>query len=100
MDVGGVAIPRADLGHPRLILGAFATAQFAFYRSIDQDPFDLGLLRRRSDERDSGRTPNLIIDVLAIRCDQVGGRNIFAFLHTYTRIGIGMNQMSTTSPIW
>src|SRR5262245_30759246 len=32
-----VAIPRADLGHPRFILRAFATAQFFFYRSIDQD---------------------------------------------------------------
>jgi hypothetical protein len=82
MDVVRVAIPGTDLGHPRRILGAFATAQFFFYRSIDQDSFDFGLLRRRSDERDSGRTPNLVIDVLAVCCNQVGCRNMFAFLRT------------------
>src|SRR5262245_40112462 len=73
MDVVGMAIPRPDLGHPRFILGALAAAQFFFYRSIDQDPFDLGLLRRCSDERDIGRTPKLVIDALSIHGNQVEG---------------------------
>jgi hypothetical protein len=73
MDVIGVAIPRAHLGHPRSIILALDTAEFFFYRSIDENPLDLGLLGSCSDEGDVGRTPNFSIDVLSIRGNQIAG---------------------------
>ena len=48
-------------------------------RSIDEDSLHFGLLGRCSDEGNIGKAPNLVIDVLSIRCNQVAGYNIFAF---------------------
>ncbi|MGC1234683.1 MAG: hypothetical protein WA838_08475, partial [Xanthobacteraceae bacterium] len=67
MDVVSMAIPGTHLGHPRSIILALETAEFFFYRSIDQDPRDFGLLGGCSDEGDIGRSPKLVVDVLSIR---------------------------------
>src|SRR6266571_2253244 len=73
MDVVSMAIPGTHLGHPRSIILALNTAEFFFYRSIDEDPLDFGLLGRCSDEGDIGKAPNFVIDVLSIRCNHVAG---------------------------
>src|SRR4029077_7058498 len=73
MDVVSMAIPGTHLGHPRFIILALNTAELFFYRGIDEDPLDFGLLGRSSDEGDIGRTPSFVIDVLSIRRNQVAG---------------------------
>jgi len=78
MDMVGVAIPRTHLRHPRFIVIAFYPAEFLFYRSIDQDAFDVGLLGCCFDEGDIGSTPIFAIDVLPIHGNQVAGRDIIA----------------------
>ena len=73
MDVVSMAILGTHLGHPGFVTLALDTAQFFFYRSIDEDPLDFGLLGCCSDEGDVGRAPDPVIDVLSIRCHQVAG---------------------------
>jgi hypothetical protein len=73
MDVVSTAIPGTHLGHPRFIVLVLDTAEFFFYRSIDEDSLHFGLLGRCSDEGNIGWAPNLVIDVLSIRCNQVAG---------------------------
>ena len=71
MDVVIMAIPRAHLGHPRFVTGAVNTAELFFYRSIDEDALDFGLLSRGSDEGHIRWTPSFVIDVLSIRRNHV-----------------------------
>src|SRR5260370_3725235 len=71
MDVVIMAIPRAHLGHPRLIILALNAAEFFFYRSIDEDALDLRLLGRSLDEGHIRWTPSFVIDVLSIRGDHI-----------------------------
>jgi hypothetical protein len=71
MDVVIMAIPRAHLGHPRLIILALNAAKFFFYRSIHEDALDLRMLSRGSDEGHIRWTPSFVIDVLSIRCNHV-----------------------------
>jgi len=80
MNMVRVPVPRAYLGHPGLVFVALDPAQFFFYRSIDQDPFDLGLFGSRSDKRDMGRTPDLAVDALAVGGNNVAGYNIITLL--------------------
>ena len=80
MNMVGVAIPRAHLRHPRLIILAFDTAEFFLYRSIDKDPLDLWLLGCCSDECDMSGTPRFVINALSICGHQVVGRKIVALL--------------------
>ena len=71
MNMIGVPVPRAHLGHPGFVFITLDPTEFFFYRSIDQDPFDLGLFGSRSDKRDMGRTPDFTVDALA-----VGGNHV------------------------
>ena len=73
MNVVGVAVPGTQLGHPRCIVRAFDAAELFFYRCIDQDPLDFGLLGGGSDESNIGGTPSFVIDVLAIRGNHLAG---------------------------
>src|SRR5262245_66685245 len=67
MDMVCVAIPGAHLGHPGFVLVALDPAELFFYRSIDQDPFDLGLLGGGPDEGDVSGTPDFAIDIFSVR---------------------------------
>jgi hypothetical protein len=71
MDVVIMAIPGTHLGHPRSVILALYAAEFFLYRSIHEDPLDLGLLSRGSDEGHIRWTPSFVIDVLSIRCDHI-----------------------------
>ena len=73
MNMVCMAIPRAHLRHPRLIILAFDTAEFFLYRSIDKDALDLRLLGCCSDECDISGTPSFVINALSICRDQVAG---------------------------
>src|SRR5215470_9045700 len=76
MDMIGMAIPRTHLRHPRFVVFGLNPAEFFFYRGIDQNPLDVGLLGRRSNKGDIGRTPIFAIDIFPVQGNQVAGRNI------------------------
>ena len=80
MDMVGVAIPRTHLGHPRFVVITLNPAEFFFYRCIDENPLDVGLLGCRSNKSDIGRTPIFAIDTFSVRGNQVAGCNIIALL--------------------
>ena len=80
MDMVRVTIPRTHLSHPRFVVLALNPTEFLFYRSIDEDPFDFGLLGCCSDESDISIAPIFTIDVFAIRGNQIESRNVIALL--------------------
>ena len=76
-------------------------AQLLLDHGVDQHALDLGLLGGGLDEGDVLRCPGLRIEVLPVVGDQIGGEMVFSrssLLSTWP--GIGMNQMSTSRPIW
>ena len=81
----GVTIPRAHFRHPTFVALALNPTELLFYRSIDENPFDLGLLSRCPDESYVGRTPLSTIDIFAVRHNQIESHNLVAlFLAQYT----------------
>ena len=80
VDVVSMAVPGTHLGHPPFIILALDTAQLFFYRSIDKDPLDFGLLGRCSDEGDIGRSPDFVINVLSSAATKSLATIFFAFL--------------------
>jgi len=71
MDMVRVTIPRAHLSHPRFVVLALNPTELLFYRRIDQDPFDFGLLGRCSNESYISGSPMFAIDIFAIRSNQL-----------------------------
>jgi hypothetical protein len=80
VDVVGVTIPRAHFRHPSFVALALDPTEFFFYRGIDKDPFDFGLLSRCSDESYVSRSPLFTIDIFAIRGDQIESHNLIALV--------------------
>src|SRR3974377_306582 len=100
MDVVGMAIPGTHLRHPRSIIWALHATEFFFYRSIHEDALNLRLLGRSSDEGHMGRLQSLSSTFFPSSATTLFPKIFSRSSLLKTRSGIGINQISTSSPIW